>query len=87
MHSTKVGITKHVGLSSYKKLKVSPKNWFSRDNEGVGVIHKVNSPKNQSYFFYMMMKQYWFSKTNPKKAFKLTLNAFQKLLWNCKNIN
>jgi len=33
------------------------------------------------------MGQYWLGKTKPKKAFRLTWNAFKKLLWNLKKIN
>jgi len=53
----------------------------SRDKEGLGANHKVNLPKNQLQFSEMMMG-YWFGKTKPKQAFRLTQNAFKKLLQN-----
>ena len=35
----------------------------SRDNEEVGVAHKVISPKNQPQFSPTTMRQYWLGKT------------------------
>jgi len=51
----------------------------SRDNEEVGVAHKVKSPEIQPQFFQMTMGQYWLGKTKPKQAFKSTRNVFKKL--------
>jgi len=56
----------------------------SRDDQEVGVAHKVKSPKNQPEFSQMTMGQYWLGKTKPQKAFRSTRNAFKKLLWNFK---
>ena len=33
---------------------------YSRDQKGVGVTHKITSPKNQPQFSQTMMRQYWF---------------------------
>jgi len=57
----------------------------SRDNEEVGVAHKVKSPENQPQISQMTMGQYWLGKTKPKQAFRLTRNAFKKLPRNFKN--
>jgi len=48
------------------------------------MAHKVISPKKQPQFFQMTMGQYWLGKTKPKKAFRLTRNAFKKLPQNFK---
>ena len=42
------------------------------------------SPKKKPQFPLTMMRQYWLGKTKPKQAFRLTQNAFNKLLWNLK---
>jgi len=39
----------------------------SRDDQEVGVAHKVKSPKNQLQFSQMMLGQYWLGKTSPNK--------------------
>ena len=46
------------------------------------MIHKIILPKKQPQFPLTMMRQYWLDETKPKQAFRLTLNAFNKLLWN-----
>ena len=51
----------------------------SRDDEEVGVAHKVKSPENQPQFSQTTMGQYWLGKTKPKQAFRSTRNAFNKL--------
>jgi len=38
----------------------------SRDDEEVGMDHKVKSPENQPQFFQRTMGQYWLAKTKPK---------------------
>ena len=53
---------------------------YGRDHKGVGMAHKITSPKIQPQFSQAMMRQYWLGKTKPKKAFKSTQNAFKKLL-------
>jgi len=53
-----------------------------RDDEKVGVAHKVKSPKNQPQFSQTTMAQHWLGKTKPKQAFIWTQNAFKKLPWN-----
>ena len=53
----------------------------SRDNQEVGISHKVLSPENQPQ---TAMGQYWLGKTKPKQTFRLTRNAFKKLPWNFK---
>jgi len=40
----------------------------SRDDQEVGVAHKVKSPKNQPQFSQMMMGQYWLGKTSPNRS-------------------
>ena len=50
------------------------------------MAHEIISPKNQPQFFQMTMRQYWLSETKSKQAFRLTQHAFNKLLWNFKNI-
>ena len=50
------------------------------------MAHEIISPKNQPQFSLTMMRQYWFGKTKPKKAFRSTRNAFNKLLRNLKKI-
>jgi len=41
----------------------------SRDNQKVGVTHKVKSPENQPQFSQQMtIGQYWLGKTKPKKT-------------------
>ena len=57
---------------------------YSRDHKGVGVAHKITSPKNPFQFSLTMMRQYWLGKTKPKQAFRSTQNAFDKLLRNLK---
>ena len=54
---------------------------YSRDHKGVGVAHGKTS-KIQPQISLTMMKQYWLGKTKPKQAFRLTQNAFNKLLRN-----
>ena len=49
------------------------------------MAHEIISPKKQPQFLLMTMRQYWLGKTKPKKAFRLTQNAFNKLLRNLKN--
>jgi len=51
----------------------------SRDDEEVGVAHKVQSPNNQPQFSQTTMGQYWLGKTKPEEAFRSTRNAFNKL--------
>jgi len=51
----------------------------SRDDQELGVAHKVKSPENQPQFSQMTVGQYWLGKTKPKQAFRSTLNAFRKL--------
>ena len=48
--------------------------------KGVGMAHEIISPKKQPQFPLTMMRQHWLGKTKPKQAFKLTRNAFKKLL-------
>ena len=36
---------------------------LSRDHKGVGVAHKITSPKKQSQFSLTTMRQYWLGKT------------------------
>ena len=54
----------------------------SRDHKRVGVAQEIISPKKQSQFSLMTMRQYWLGKTKPKQAFRSTRNTFNKLLWN-----
>jgi len=50
----------------------------SRDEEGMGVNHKVNLPKtSQDDVVVLVIK--------PNEAFKSILNSFKKLLQNLKN--
>ena len=56
----------------------------SRDQAVVGMAHETNSPRNQLQFFQTMMGQYWFRKTQPKQALRMTWNAFKKLQQNFK---
>jgi len=56
----------------------------NRDDQEVGMAHKVKSPENQPQFSQMTMGQYWLGKTKPKQAFRSTQNAFKKLLRNLK---
>jgi len=44
----------------------------SRDDEEVDMAHEVKSPENQPQFSQVRMGQYWFGKTKPKEAFRLT---------------
>ena len=55
---------------------------YSRDQKGVSVAHEITSPEKQPQFSQTTMRQYWLGKTKPKNAFRLTQNAFNKLLWN-----
>ena len=50
---------------------------------GLGVAHEKTSSKNQPHFPLTMMR---LGKTKPKEAFRLTQNAFNKLLQNLKKI-
>ena len=52
----------------------------SRDDKELGMGHKVKSPENQ--ISQIVMEQYWLGKTKPKKAFRSTQNAFNKMPWN-----
>ena len=58
---------------------------YSRDHKRVGVAHKIISPIKQPQFPLTTMRQYWLSKTKPKKAFRSTRNVFNKLLRDFKN--
>jgi len=51
----------------------------SRDDEEVGVAHKVKSLEKQPQFSQMTMGQYWLGKTKPKQAFRWTRDGFKKL--------
>ena len=62
-------------LQSYSMIVLS-----SRDHKGVGVAHKITSPKNKSQFSLTATKQYWLGETKPKQAFTSTRNALNKLL-------
>ena len=55
---------------------------YSKEHKGVGVAHKITSPKKQPQFPLMTMRQHWLGKTKPKQAFRLIGNAFNKLLQN-----
>jgi len=46
-----------------------------KDDQEVGVAHKVESPENQPQFSQVMMGQYWLGKTKPKQAFRSTQNS------------
>jgi len=50
-----------------------------RDNEGVGMTHKITSPIKQPQFSQTTMRQYWLGKPKPKQPFSLTQNVFKKL--------
>jgi len=83
MHATKKYVHLYQPFFNYNYIKI--KNHISvhsRDNQEVGVAHKVKSPENQPQFSQMMMGQYWLGKTKLKQAFRLTQNAFKKLPWN-----
>ena len=58
---------------------------YSRNHKGVGMAHKIISPKKQPQFLLTTIRQYWLGETKPKQAFRLTRNAFNKLLQNFKN--
>jgi len=53
-----------------------------RDDQEVGMAHKVKLPNNQPQFSQRTMGQYWLGKIKPKQAFRLTRNAFKKFLQN-----
>jgi len=55
----------------------------SRDDEGIGMAHKIVSSKKPAQ---TMTGQHWLGKTKPKKVFRLTQNAFKKLLRKFKKI-
>ena len=73
-------------LLSIECLSYSTIVLHSRDHKGVGVAHKITSPKNQPQFSQMTMKQYWLGKTKPKQVLRSTRNAFTKLLQNLKKM-
>ena len=83
-------MTLHLSSSVYDLLGNSAMNGFlniemhhmlySRDHKGVGMAHEIIPPKKQPQFPLTMMRQYWLGKTKPKQAFRLTRNAFSKLL-------
>jgi len=54
----------------------------SRDNQEVGLAHKVKSPENQPQFSQMTMGQYWLGKLSPNKL----LDQPKKLSKNCHGI-
>ena len=54
------------------------------DHKGVGVAHEIISPKKQPQFPLTTMRQYWLGNTKLKQTFRLTRNAFNKLLRNLK---
>ena len=45
---------------------------------GVGMAHKITSPKNQSQFSLTTMRQYWLGKTKPK-SFQINPKCFQQV--------
>ena len=49
------------------------------------MAHGIISPKNHPQFSLTTMRQYWLGKAKPKQTFRLTRNAFNKLLRNFKN--
>jgi len=59
----------------------------SRDDQEVGVAHKVKLAENQPQFSQTTIEQYWLGKTKPKQAFRSTRNAFKKLPRDFKNIS
>ena len=61
-------------LLSYTMIVV-----YSRDHKGVGVAHEIKSSKKQLQFSLAVL-------VGPKQAFRLTRNAFNKLLRNYKNM-
>ena len=60
-------------------LSYSMVGLYSRDHKGVGVVHKITSPKNQPQFSPTTMRQYWLGKPKPKQAFRSTRNAFNQV--------
>jgi len=70
-------------MATINKVVLVVRNLYSRDHQGLSVAHE-KSPKNQPHFSHMTMWQYWLGKTKPKNVFRLTRNAFNKLLQNLK---
>jgi len=58
----------------------------SRDIEDCGGTPRRKSTLKPAKILYITMWQYWLGNIKPKKAFRLILNAFKKLLQNFKNI-
>ena len=71
--------TDNILLESYSTIVL-----YSRDHKGVGMAHEITSSKNQPYFS-LTMRQHCLGKIKPNRAFRLTWNAFNKLLRNFKN--
>ena len=51
-------------------------NHNSRDDEEIGVAHKVKSPVNQPQISQVTMGQYWLGKTKPKTSFQVNPKCF-----------
>jgi len=59
-------------------------NHNSRDVEDCGGAPQRRSTLKPAKIPYITMWQYWLGNTKPKKAFRLILNTFKKLLQNLK---
>jgi len=70
---------KYVG--SIRIMNHTSGSYVVRTLKIVGVHHEENS---SAKIPYITIWQYWLGNTKPKKAFRLILNAFKKLLQNLK---
>jgi len=52
-----------------------------RDDQEVGVVHKVKSPKNQPQFLQMAIGLYWLGKLSPNKLSDQSCHGIL-IIWN-----
>ena len=57
---------------------------YSRDDEGVGVVHKENSTQNHLQKSFTAISQYWSGINKPKYVFRMTWNVSDEVLQNLK---
>jgi len=75
-------ITYNKQASSFVAISWTAIVVHSKDEEGVGAVHKINSPKKQPQFSHMTTGQCWLGKAKPNQVLTKWLN---KLLQNFKN--
>ena len=71
-------------LDTVSSLSYSTIVLYSRDNEGVGVVHEEKSTQNHLQKSSMAFSQYWSGINKPKRVFRMTRNVSDEVLRNLK---